>query len=162
MSEKENQSEMKLLSEISSKIKEQESYLKKIDRAIFDAETNYLERTQNCGNIVKGWESFFSAKSTISGMGLPKKTKSTHNERVFSNSSYSNSHLTEDLKNTTNTSHYTDSSYISSPASKHPQKKKIMNSLSLKRRKLNYDTVKNLRDLVISSTGNVNEDEKLN
>ncbi len=142
MSEK----EILLLAEISLKIKEQENYLKLLDESIYKTETKYFESTQETGNIVRGWESFFSVKTKISSMGINKKPKFMQYERIFSNG------LMEDFnKNQVYTSVPTESSltHVSNARSKH--KKKILTSLRFKKRKLSkHDTVINLNELINS------------
>jgi len=135
----ENENEMKFLSEVSTKITELESYKKKLDKSIYELETKYLENTQSCGNIIKGWDQFFTTKSKIGG--ILKKTKFSFNERLFSQSSYSNSYLKEDgvvvvptyksLGNIANQGIKTNIHHNGT------HKKKILSSLSLKKKKLN-------------------------
>ncbi len=85
----------KLLSEIQNKKAELENNLKLINKYIYENETKYFENTQNCGNIIKGWEQYFCANPrAIAGLNL-KKSKFSYNERVFSNSSYNNPYLTD-------------------------------------------------------------------
>ena len=154
MIDKENANESKLQSEISSKIKEQENYLKYIEESIFKIETKYLESTEQQGNIVKGWENYFSVKSKFNGLSLQKKTKFSQTDRIFSMSSYMNSNLEERNKKIVNSSNHSESSYFS--PSKPKIKKKFMNSLSLKKRKLNSDSIINLSDLINQKTNKSN------
>jgi hypothetical protein len=146
MSEKENISKTEFLAEVSSKIREQENYLKLLEESIYDTETKYFESTQEVGNIVKGWESFFSVKSKISSMGINKKPKFTQCERIFSNILDLNKNLT-----LTNTSIPTESAQTQNTGAPLKQKKKFLTSLSFKKRKLNkQDTVINLHELINS------------
>jgi hypothetical protein len=91
----------KLNNEISSKRSELESYLKKLEKGIFDLETKYLENTQNSGNILKGWEQYFTNKSKIpgqTGLNNPnKRIRFSNNERVFSQSTFNNIHLKDEM-----------------------------------------------------------------
>jgi hypothetical protein len=164
----ESENELKFLTELSSKKSELENHLKKLDKCIYDAETKYLENTQSCGNIIKGWDQFFSTKSKIGGM--PKKTKFSFNERLFSQSSFNNTQLKEDgiinlngIKHL-NSSHTLNSSMRSSHQHQHQSngthKKKIMSSsLSLKKKKLNGGIV-NGRSLI--NHNNNHNDSQIN
>lgn len=135
----ENENESKFLADVSNKISELESYKKKLDKGIYELETKYLENTQSCGNIIKGWDQFFTTKSKIGG--ILKKTKFSFNERLFSQSSFSNSHLKEDGIGGVVTA-YKSLGNISNGGIKSgihhngTHKKKILSSLSLKKKKL--------------------------
>lgn len=134
----------KVVYEIIGKKNEVESYLKKLEKAIYDNETKYLESTQTIGNVIKGWEQIFTAKSKISAQAAvngPKRTKFSNNERVFSQSSFNNQFLKEEIpslsqnffrqNNNPNIVSNKNNSFIR-------KKKKIMSSLSLKKKnKLN-------------------------
>jgi hypothetical protein len=83
----------RMLREIQDKKGEIELFLKKVEKGIYDFETKYLENTQSIGNVIKGWEQIFTAKSklqTQSTLNNIKKTKFSNSERVFSESSYNN------------------------------------------------------------------------
>ena len=149
----ENENESKLLSEVANKISELESYKKKLDKSIYELETKYLENTQSCGNVIKGWDQFFTTKSKIGG--ILKKTKFTFNERLFSQSSFANSHLKEDggvtapiYKSLSNGSHGIKS--LSHHNGTH--KKKILSSLSLKKKKLNGHIISGRNNVVMSES----------
>lgn len=66
-----------------------ETELRSLEKQIFDLETNYIEETQETGNIVKGWEKFLTNKSTKSVQfnNTYKKIKLNASERIFSLSS---------------------------------------------------------------------------
>ena len=82
--------------EMANKRIELENHLKKIDKLIYDSESKYLENTQGCGNIIRGWEQIFATKSKLGSTANAKKTKFTNNERIFSQTSFSNSCLREE------------------------------------------------------------------
>lgn len=90
----------KITQEISLKKNELESYLKKLEKGIFEIETKYLETTQNTGNVLKGWEQLFTNKSKIPTQanisGSSKRMRFSNTERVFSQSSFNNYCLRED------------------------------------------------------------------
>lgn len=128
-----------ILSEIENKRTDLENYLKKIDKIVYDLETNYFENTQNCGNIIKGWEHYFCAKPKVNvGLSL-KKTKFSVNERIFSLSSFNNSYLNEDYLNILEDEESKilyNPIITSNPCPILSKKKKI---ISLKRKKSNAD-----------------------
>lgn len=139
----ENDDKPKIYYEISSKRNELESYLKKLEKSIYDCETKYLEGSQSTGNIIKGWDHIFTAKSKLSSttaQSLLKRTKFSNNERIFSQTSFHNSSLKEDggvtniLKNVNMSSSNFENSKDNFIRKK--LKKKIYSSLSLKKKKL--------------------------
>jgi hypothetical protein len=138
----ENDEKSKLNKEILEKKNEIENYIKKVEKHIFDFETKYLEATQSSGNIIRGWDQLFTAKSKLSQGTLnnPKRLKFTNNERIFSQSSYNNQYLREELTNLQNSSIRSSLSNISfssrNPNLTHRHKKKMVSSLSLKKKKL--------------------------
>ncbi len=147
----ENENESKILSEVASKISELESYKKKLDKSIYELESKYLENTQSCGNVIKGWDQFFTTKSKIGG--ILKKTKFSFNERLFSQSSFANSHLKEDggviapsYKSLSNGNHGIKSTLHHNGT----HKKKILSSLSLKKKKLNRHLINERNNLATS------------
>jgi hypothetical protein len=134
----------KIYYEILSKRNELESYLKKLEKSIYDCETKYLEGSQTTGNIIKGWDHIFTAKSKLSSttaQSLLKRTKFSNNERIFSQTSFHNSSLKEDggsvtniLKNVSMSNNNFDNSKDNFIRKK--LKKKIYSSLSIKKKKL--------------------------
>jgi hypothetical protein len=91
--------EEKIIADIRNKKYELEINLKKIDKSIYDIETKYFETTKNCGNIVKGWEQFFTVKPKVSSGLAIKRPKLHFSERIFSQSSFINNLLREDISN---------------------------------------------------------------
>ena len=80
--------EDKLPIELQQKVKEVESDLKKVEKFIYDLETEYLNSTANSGNIIRGWDHIFTSKPKISSSNqyisnLTKKIKITPSERIF-------------------------------------------------------------------------------
>jgi len=72
------------LLELVKKKTEIESKLINMERQIFNLEENYLAETSNCGNLVKGWDSYLSNRTpTIT----TKRTKVRDIDRIFSLSS---------------------------------------------------------------------------
>jgi len=71
------------LLELVKKKTEIESKLINMERQIFNLEENYLAETSNCGNLVKGWDSYLSNKMPIT----TKRTKVRDIDRIFSLSS---------------------------------------------------------------------------
>lgn len=146
------ESDDKLYTDITIKKLELESHLRKVDKFIYDAESKYFENTQSCGNIIKGWDQFFSAKPKINGgLGI-KKSKFSFNERVFSQSSVNNTYIREDgisviqglrpSHGASNNSHKMRLSQLN----KNRPKKKIV---SLKKKRSSKDII-NGRDLIHS------------
>jgi hypothetical protein len=130
----------KLQSEITQKKNEVENYIRKLDSHIYDLESKYLESTQNIGNIIKGWDQFFTTKPKSLPSSLnptTKKLKFSNNERIFSQCSFNNQRMKDDtvtqanamLRNTT---------ILTNPAKLLPirRKKKIYSSLSLKKKRM--------------------------
>jgi hypothetical protein len=90
---------LRLLEEIRQKKSEIENYIKRLDRNIYDLENKYLENTQNIGNIIKGWDQFFTTKPKNLPQTLnttTKKMKFSNNERIFSQSSFNNFYVKEE------------------------------------------------------------------
>ena len=59
-----------------------------IEKAIYDLESNYLEETVQCGNVLKGWDNYMSLKNQKTNPPFNlKKNKISANERIFSQSS---------------------------------------------------------------------------
>jgi hypothetical protein len=97
-----NEEKNKYLTGISQKRNEIENYLRSLDRYVYDAETKYLDTTQNLGNILKGWDQIFSTKprNIPQPINPTKKTKFSNNERLFSQSSFNNNQLKDDFLST--------------------------------------------------------------
>ena len=87
----------KIIKEMKLKKAELEANILKIEKFIYDQETRYLESTVSSGNILKGWEHFFTSKSKIPNAVIAsgKKTRISNNERVFSQTSFNN-HMLKD------------------------------------------------------------------
>ncbi|KAI0497138.1 hypothetical protein KFK09_023466 [Dendrobium nobile] len=59
--------------------------LRSIEKQVYDLETSYLQESNQCGNVLKGFEGFLSAsKSTIN---LKRSRKFQPEDRIFSLSS---------------------------------------------------------------------------
>src|SRR4051812_4588378 len=88
----------KILLNISQKKNDIETYLKNLDKYIYDSETKYLDSTQNLGNILKGWDQIFTTKpkNIPQALNPSKKTKFSNNERLFSQSCFNNNQLKDD------------------------------------------------------------------
>lgn len=138
-----NDDKPKILNEMLSKKTELESHIKKIEKFIYENESKYLEGTISSGNILRGWDHFFTSKSKIpnSAMTSGKRIRISNNERVFSQTSFNNQFLKEEnllsgqggMKSLTGSTIQT---RISNAPHKH--KKKITQSLSMKKKKTNY------------------------
>jgi hypothetical protein len=94
-----NDEKNKGLITLSQKRSEIESYLKNLDRYVYEAESKYLESTQNLGNVLKGWDQIFNTKprNIPQAINPTKKTKFSNNERLFSQSSFNNNQLKDDF-----------------------------------------------------------------
>lgn len=78
-----NGEEDKFITDISLRLKEHEDDKQKLNKYIFNLETEYLGATS--GNIVKGWEQIFTSKSKILQQNmLSKRSKILSSERIFS------------------------------------------------------------------------------
>ena len=145
---------VKLMKEMKLKKAELETNILKIEKFIYDQETRYLESTVSSGNILKGWEHFFTSKSKIPNavIATGKKTRISNNERVFSQTSFNN-HMLKDENvsnvqvnnkssahinnNNNNNSSSNQSTRISVGVHKH--KKKIEKSLGNKKKRTQRD-----------------------
>ncbi|EPS59649.1 hypothetical protein M569_15156, partial [Genlisea aurea] len=58
--------------------------LRNIEKQVYDMETGYLQDPSQCGNVLKGFEGFFSTKNTTL---LKRSRKFQPEDRVFSLSS---------------------------------------------------------------------------
>lgn len=148
----ENEEQTKIVYDITAKKVEYESYLKKLDKYIFDSETKYLEATQQCGNIIKGWEQIFMAKSKLGGgINNIKKTKFSNGERIFSQTSFNNSFLRDDGSNSLPTLRQLGSQNINMGISNrngfHTMGSRNRKKLSLKKKKSTTSGVNNDRNL---------------
>lgn len=62
--------------------------LQEIERDIYAYEGDYLaDSSEPYGNIIEGWDEYFSRKKNIKNNDKPKKQKVKEDERLFSNSS---------------------------------------------------------------------------
>ncbi len=141
----------KFITLLRNKRYEVEKQLKKLDKIIYDNETKYLEETVNGGNIFRGWEHIFTSKSKFPHNINPiKKPKISNNERVFSQTNINNFYLRNDVNEVNNSNKNNDFGISSSQNninlnqrnlinnnSNYRYKKKITQSLSLKKKKLN-------------------------
>jgi hypothetical protein len=130
----------KLLNEIVSKKNEVENYVRKLDTHIYDLENKYLESTQNIGNILKGWDQFFTTKPKNLPSSLNptnKKLKFSNNERIFSQCSYNNQRMKDDTYSQANNI-LRNSTVLTNPTKLNPlrRKKKLYSSLSLKKKRI--------------------------
>ena len=140
-------SAMQKKQEMKQKKTELEANILKIEKFIYDQETRYLESTVSSGNILKGWEHFFTSKSKIPNAVIAsgKKTRISNNERVFSQTSFNNHMLKdENVSNiqvsnkNININNNNQSTRISvGPSHKH--KKKIEKSLGNKKKRTQRD-----------------------
>ena len=137
----------KIIKEMKLKKAELEANILKIEKFIYDQETRYLESTVSSGNILKGWEHFFTSKTKIPNAAIAtgKKPRISNNERVFSQTSYNNHMLKdENVSNiqvsnkNININNNNQSTRISvGPSHKH--KKKIEKSLGNKKKRTQRD-----------------------
>jgi hypothetical protein len=137
----------KIIKEMKLKKAELEANILKIEKFIYDQETRYLESTVSSGNILKGWEHFFTSKTKIPNAAIAtgKKPRISNNERVFSQTSYNNHMLKdENVSNiqvsnkNININNNSQSTRISvGPSHKH--KKKIEKSLGNKKKRTQRD-----------------------
>ena len=74
-----------------------------MEKYIYENETKYLEGTISSGNILRGWDHFFTSKSKIPNVAISsgKRIRISNNERVFSQPSFNNQFRKEE--NTINT-----------------------------------------------------------
>jgi hypothetical protein len=138
---------VKSINEMKQKKTELEANILKIEKFIYDQETRYLESTVSSGNILKGWEHFFTSKTKIPNAAIAtgKKPRISNNERVFSQTSYNNHMLKdENVSNiqvsnkNININNNNQSTRISvGPSHKH--KKKIEKSLGNKKKRTQRD-----------------------
>ena len=98
-----NEERPRILNEMQSKKSELESQIKKMEKYIYENETKYLEGTISSGNILRGWDHFFTSKLKIPNAAISsgKRIRISNNERVFSQPSFNNQFLKEE--NTINT-----------------------------------------------------------
>ena len=98
-----NEERPRILNEKQSKKSELESQIKKMEKYIYENETKYLEGTISSGNILRGWDHFFTSKSKIPNAAISsgKRIRISNNERVFSQPSFNNQFRKEE--NTINT-----------------------------------------------------------
>ena len=138
---------VKSINEMKQKKTELEANILKIEKFIYDQETRYLESTVSSGNILKGWEHFFTSKTKIPNAAIAtgKKPRISNNERVFSQTSYNNHMLKdENVSNiqvsnkNININNNSQSTRIS-VGSSHKHKKKIEKSLGNKKKRTQRD-----------------------
>ena len=138
---------VKSINEMKQKKTELEANILKIEKFIYDQETRYLESTVSSGNILKGWEHFFTSKTKIPNAAIAtgKKPRISNNERVFSQTSYNNHMLKDEnasniqvSNKNININNNNQSTRISvGPSHKH--KKKIEKSLGNKKKRAQRD-----------------------
>jgi hypothetical protein len=138
---------VKSINEMKQKKTELEANILKIEKFIYDQETRYLESTVSSGNILKGWEHFFTSKTKIPNAAIVtgKKPRISNNERVFSQTSYNNHMLKDEnasniqvSNKNININNNNQSTRISvGPSHKH--KKKIEKSLGNKKKRTQRD-----------------------
>ncbi len=140
----------KFISLLNNKRIEVENQLRKTDKIIYDNETKYLEATANGGNIFRGWEHIFTSKSKFPhNLNSIKRPRISNNERMFSQTSVNNCFLKEDVvlainninKNRefgipTSQNNINNNQRIINNNSNYRNKKKIKQSLSIKKKKL--------------------------
>lgn len=139
-----NEDKPKILNEMLMKKNEIESQIKRVEKYIFDTETKYLEATANSGNILKGWDKCFTSKSkyqTSALAGGKRQQRISNNERVFSQTSFNNHCLKDENSLSGQSSLRASNSGVpqnrNSNTQPHRHKKKITQSLSVKKKK-NY------------------------
>ncbi len=80
--------EDKLLNEVNLRLKEIDDDIGKLNKCIYNLESDYLNTTFLSGNIIKGWEQVFASKPKITSsnqaIGFNKKIKISQAERLFS------------------------------------------------------------------------------
>ena len=140
----------KFISLLNNKRNEVENQIKKIEKIIYDNETKYLETTASGGNIFRGWEHIFTSKSKFPhNLNSIKRPRISNNERMFSQTSVNNCFLKEDVvlainninKNRefgipTSQNNINNNQRIINNNSNYRNKKKIKQSLSIKKKKL--------------------------
>ncbi|KAL4468912.1 hypothetical protein ABPG72_009182 [Tetrahymena utriculariae] len=91
-----------------------EEELKSLEKNIYDLETQYLEETFNSGNIIRGWENYFTSTKQKSIGATQKKVRINTNDRIFSLSSTTSpahSKIEENIDKNTDGSHGTYSGF---------------------------------------------------
>lgn len=141
----ETEEKSKLFNEINSKKQELDLHLKRLEKAIFDTESKYLESSQNTGNILRGLDQIFAVKSKISSQTSqinPKRTKFSLSDKIFSQTSFNNTYLKDEQINCHSQISVRTSNYQSNLLDINKDnflrkkfKKKIYSSLSLKNKK---------------------------
>ena len=134
-----------LIKEIQIKKAHLEKILENLEKFIFDKETRYLESTMSSGNILKGWEHCFTSKTKIPARTLQpgKRVRINPSERLFSQTTFNNEFLKDDtpklspLHDKGSIWNSTNNSNMIAPKSynSHRRKKKITQSLSIKKKK---------------------------
>lgn len=142
-----------ILDEMKNKKSKLEAQLEKLEKFIYDKETKYLENTISTGNILKGWEHFFTSKTKLPSRALQpgKRLRISNAERLFSQTSFNNMFLREDnaLSNQQNektpslwTNSNNNNILIPKNLNTHRRKKKISQSLSFKKKKNHLSSMK--------------------
>ena len=123
-----------------SKKSELESQIKKMEKFIYENETKYLEGTISSGNILRGWDHFFTSKSKIpnAAMSSGKRIRISNNERVFSQTSFNNQFLKEEnlMNSQSGFKSLGGNNNPNRNTLPHKHKKKITQSLSMKKKNL--------------------------
>ena len=146
------------LEELHKEKKTIEKYIKQLEDSIIDNENKYLLSTVNGGNILRGWDHIFTAKSNKIHMGNSNKgTKIPNNERLFSQTFEFDKNIPEEIINTldkiasqpssNNVTNTNSTTNMESPKSNsntnintnHKHKKSIKQSLGVKRKRGNIN-----------------------
>lgn len=129
--------------EIENKKKEINTQLEKLEKIIFDKETKYLENTISTGNILKGYEHYFNCSKAKypTKTQLGKRPKITNSERLFSQTTFNNSLLKDEIISSlmgngkVSGTHNGNSRILKSLGFMHRKKKKMSQGLSMKKNK---------------------------
>ncbi|XP_008810725.1 chromatin modification-related protein MEAF6-like [Phoenix dactylifera] len=74
-----------MLSALMGKKEKLQEELRNIEKQVYDLETSYLQDSNQCGNVLKGFEGFLS--SSKSAINLKRSRKFQPDDRIFSSSS---------------------------------------------------------------------------